>query len=286
MRMRKLVVLLQSQQKGRKNIRKPLLRPIICICNDLYFHFLTWINWARYATALRPLRPYCHILHVRPSPPSSLLPRLQKICHLENIKADARALTLLVDSHDGDLRSCINTLQLLATRCDNLTLSFVQESLLKAKKEGSLTAHTVVEGVFARRTARERRRLNLTAETEGQRVVNDVNACGELDRIMSGMSNNNHLTIECHTHFLTQSYTETHLQKTCEAYEWLNFYDKLQSAVYQDQLGECVGYMPYCAQGFHELFAQEKNETQRTLERKRDSWEVHPYYESILISGI
>jgi chromosome transmission fidelity protein 18 len=174
--------------KGKKKQRKPLLRPIICICNDLYFRFLTWINWARYATALRPLRPYCHILHVRPSPPSSLLPRLQKICHLENIKAEARALTLLVDSHDGDLRSCINTLQLLATRCDNLSLSFVQESLLKAKKEGSLTSHTVVEGVFARRTARERRRLNLTAETEGQRVVNDVNACGELDRIMSGMS--------------------------------------------------------------------------------------------------
>ena len=33
-------------------------------------------------------------------------------------------------------------------------------------------------------------------------------------------------------------------------------------------------YMPYCAQGFHELFAQEKSESGRTLERKRDSWEV------------
>ena len=140
----------------------------------------------RYATALRPLRPYCHILHIRPSPPSSLLPRLQKICHLENIKADARALTLLADSHEGDLRSCINSLQLLATRCDNLSLPFVQECLQKAKKEGSLTAHSVVEEVFARRTAKERRRLNLTAEIEGQRVVNDVNACGEFDRIMSG----------------------------------------------------------------------------------------------------
>jgi len=106
---------------------------------------------------------------------------------LENIRADARALTLLVDSHEGDLRSCINNLQLLATRCDNLTLPFVQESLQKAKKEGSLSAHSVVEGIFARRTAKERRRLNLTAEIEGQRVVNDVNACGEFDRIMSGM---------------------------------------------------------------------------------------------------
>lgn len=142
----------------------------------------------RYATALRPLRPYCHTLHVRPSPPSSLLPRLQRICYLENIKADARALTLLADSHEGDLRSCINSLQFLATRCDNLTLPFVQESLHKAKKEGSLTSHTVAEGIFSRRTAKERRRLNLTCETEGQRVINEVNTCGEFDRIMSGMS--------------------------------------------------------------------------------------------------
>src|ERR1700738_5257601 len=115
--------------KGKKRFRKPLLRPIICICNDLY------------ATALRPLRPYCHILHIRPTPPSSLLPRLQKICQLENIKADARALTLLAESHIGDLRSCINSLQLLATRCTNMTLPIVQESLEKAKKEGSLTSH-------------------------------------------------------------------------------------------------------------------------------------------------
>jgi chromosome transmission fidelity protein 18 len=145
----------------------------------------------RYATALRPLRPYCHILHVRPPPPSSLLPRLQKICQLEKIKADARALTVLVDSHEGDLRSCINTMQLLATRCDNLTLAVVQESLQKAKKEGSLTAHRVVEGIFAKRTAKERRRLNLTGENDGERVVNEVQACGEFDRIMSGTSCSN-----------------------------------------------------------------------------------------------
>jgi hypothetical protein len=71
-------------------------------------------------------------------------------------------------------------------------------------------------------------------------------------------------------------YTETHLEKTCQGYEWLNFYDRLQTAIWSDQLGECVQYMPYCAQGFHELFAQEKGEGGRTLERKRDSWEVPP----------
>lgn len=50
-----------------------------------------------------------------------------------------------------------------------------------------MTSHTVVEGVFSKRTAKEKRRLNLTEQIEGQRVVNDFLACGETDRIMSGI---------------------------------------------------------------------------------------------------
>jgi hypothetical protein len=75
---------------------------------------------------------------------------------------------------------------MLATRCDNITLPFVQGALERAKKEGSLTVQTVVEGVFAKRTAKERRRLNAMNEGEGQRVVNDVFASGEFDAIMRG----------------------------------------------------------------------------------------------------
>jgi hypothetical protein len=76
----------------------------------------------------------------------------------------------------------------------------------------------------------------------------------------------------CHAHFLTQSYTETKLQKTCEAYEWLNFYDTLQTALYQDQIGETQTYFPFCAQLFHELFSEEKSNPQ--LERNKQGWEV------------
>ena len=142
---------------------------------------------SRYAPALRPLRPYCHILHIRPTASSNLIPRLQKICALEGLKVDARALTLLADSNDGDLRACLNNFQLLATKCSHLTVQIVQESLEKAKKEGSLTSHDVVEGIFYKRTAKERRRLNITTENEGDRVITDVYACGEYERILSGI---------------------------------------------------------------------------------------------------
>jgi hypothetical protein len=86
------------------------------------------------------------------------------------------------------LRSCINTLQMLATRCDHITLPFMQGALERAKKEGSLTVQTVVEGIFAKRMAKERRRLNVMSESEGRRVVNDVFACGEFEGIIRGTS--------------------------------------------------------------------------------------------------
>ena len=156
-----------------------------------------------------------------------------------------------------------------------MTLPVIQDSLAKAKKEGSLDAHAVIEGVFMKRTAKDKRRLNVVGEIEGHRVVNEVTACGEFERIMTGKLFEDMIDVGCHTHFPTQTYTETHLEKTCKAYEWLHFYDQLQSAVYQDQLGGGFQYMPYCAQGFHELFSQEKGELQRSLERKRDSWEVY-----------
>jgi hypothetical protein len=100
-----------------------------------------------------------------------------------------------------------------------------------------------------------------------------------LDRLLIGE--------DCHEHFLTQTYPETHLQKTCEAYEWLNFFDKLLGSKYYDHIGEAKGYMPFCAQGFHELFAQEKGEAQHPLERKKESYEVHPQLFSVrLMEGI
>ena len=78
---------------------KPLRRPIICICNDLY------------ATALRPLRPAARIVRFRKPPSQFLVARLREICDREKLRADLRVLTSLVDLTGRDVRSCLNTLQ-------------------------------------------------------------------------------------------------------------------------------------------------------------------------------
>lgn len=74
-------------------------RPIICICNDLY------------APALRPLRQYARIVRFRKPPTQFIVARLREICERERLSADTRVLTTLVELTGGDVRSCLNTLQ-------------------------------------------------------------------------------------------------------------------------------------------------------------------------------
>lgn len=88
-----------GRKKKEANGQRPLLRPIICICNDLY------------ASSLAKLRPLARI--VRFSRPADLhmVKRLREICEEESLKAESRALTTLVGVCMGDFRGCLNTLQ-------------------------------------------------------------------------------------------------------------------------------------------------------------------------------
>ena len=92
----------KSERTGQArdpHVKRPILRPIICICND--------IN----ASSLAKLRTYA--LPIRFNRPADIhiVKRLKEICHIEGLKADSRALNTLVSVAKGDLRGCLNTLQ-------------------------------------------------------------------------------------------------------------------------------------------------------------------------------
>jgi hypothetical protein len=91
-------VLPKGRRRGPKD-KRPLLRPIICICND------------GHASSLAKLRLHC--LHIRITRPADnhVVKRLQEICEVENLKTCSRALSTLVGVAKGDLRGCLNTLQ-------------------------------------------------------------------------------------------------------------------------------------------------------------------------------
>lgn len=81
--------------------RMALTRPLICICNDVY------------APALRPLRNLAKVFRMGALRPSRLSVRLNSICSLERIAATKSALDLLCKLCMGDVRACVNTLQIL-----------------------------------------------------------------------------------------------------------------------------------------------------------------------------
>lgn len=87
---------------GRKKEQggsRPLRRPIICICNDLY------------AASLAKLRPQARIIRFQKPTDVHLVKRLRDICEREGMRPDTRALSTLVGVAQGDMRGCLNTLQ-------------------------------------------------------------------------------------------------------------------------------------------------------------------------------
>lgn len=89
--------------KTKTKKQKQLMRPIICICNDAYI------------PALRPLRAVAQIYNIRQTTPQELSRHLKGICDLQQLKIEMRALNLLCEKADCDVRTCLNTLQFLQT---------------------------------------------------------------------------------------------------------------------------------------------------------------------------
>ncbi|KAI8113754.1 hypothetical protein M9435_003746 [Picochlorum sp. BPE23] len=106
----------QEEDAGGKPSRKkkkdkPLTRPVICICNDLY------------APVLRPLRDVARVFHVRPPSAEKLVERLQFICKREKLKAEKSTLRALIEKTECDIRSCLNTMQFIGKKQKMLRLS-------------------------------------------------------------------------------------------------------------------------------------------------------------------
>lgn len=85
--------------------QQQLHRPVFCLCNDFY------------VPSLRPLRQHCtHVYHMPPIRPQRLLSRLEEIARREGAAMfDSMALSELIKTSGGDVRSCLNAMQLISS---------------------------------------------------------------------------------------------------------------------------------------------------------------------------
>ncbi|RQM18917.1 hypothetical protein B5M09_009725 [Aphanomyces astaci] len=150
----------------------PVIRPIICICND------------QFAPVLRPLRRLAKIFVMHTPDPRQLMQRMKFICKQENIRASNSLLSTLCDRADNDVRFCLNALQFASARTSAaLTVSMIDSMM--GRKDVSKGAFDVWDTVFFESKEQQKDKSNAC-----MRVCDTADRFGSHELILHGLHDN------------------------------------------------------------------------------------------------
>ncbi|KDR73607.1 hypothetical protein GALMADRAFT_251349 [Galerina marginata CBS 339.88] len=239
----------RSHGKDNHN-RRPILRPIICICND------------HNASSLAKLRPHAYQIRFNRPADIHIVKRLKEICLIEDMKADSRALGTLVSAAKGDLRGCLNTLQFIKTRKEDVTEAIIRKATSGMKEEDT-TVQSVLNNLFTPLTKKRVKELGLTDDEEGRYVA-------RLTREIDGSGRENTVASGCFGHYATLRRHDANLSRQEQAMEWLTTFDLFSSAMYSDGDFALNQYLPYTLVPFYPLFQERSAER---VERNQADWE-------------
>ncbi|KAG2455611.1 chromosome transmission fidelity protein 18 homolog isoform X2 [Polypterus senegalus] len=241
----------------KKKSERLLLRPIICICNDLY------------VPALRQLRQQAFLLTFPSTLPSRLVQRLCEIARRQGMKADTGALMALCEKTENDIRACVNTLQFLHSRGRKDVSMKDMQTLRVGLKDQNRGLFSVWQEIFQLpRVKRKRIGQELflptpaleTRENEpvstgsvaqnaaAQRfyhILHLTTSTGDHEKVTQGLYDN----------FLNMKFKDPHLSSLCLALEWLEFTDHVNQQILHNQNFSLMRYLPFLPVTFHQLFA-------------------------------
>ncbi|XP_035039780.1 chromosome transmission fidelity protein 18 homolog isoform X2 [Hippoglossus stenolepis] len=230
-------------ETGKKKKKKEsiLLRPIICICNDLY------------VPALRPLRLQAFLLAFPQTQSSRLAQRLAEISLHQGMRTDTGTLMSLCEKTDNDIRSCINTLQFLHGRGHKqLDTKTIQCVSVGQKDQNKGLFHLWQEIFQLPRTKRKRIGEGFDG-TPGpgvgaqrfQHILHLSSSSGEYEKVSQGLYDN----------YLSMRARDPNMHSVCEALDWLSFSDRLNQQILHNQNFSLMRYLPFLSVTFHFLFA-------------------------------
>ncbi|EPX71552.1 DNA replication factor C complex subunit Ctf18 [Schizosaccharomyces octosporus yFS286] len=238
---RALVALLESDEKAsvaqtstkskKKSKQKTICRPIICICNDLY------------TPALRPLRPYAQVVYFNAPPQATLVGRLRSICRSQNLSIDSRSLTLLTDIYNSDIRSCLNSLQLLSLKASSINQEMIRHL---QPKTNSSTNSGLLSSLLHRPDARSLRSIEASqiSYSHIDKLLNMIESGNDVDATL----------MDCYHVYLQMPFTDNLFSKPVLTADWLYFFDQLNTLTHRGNY-ELWKYMPYSVIHFHYLYA-------------------------------
>ncbi|OMH83234.1 Chromosome transmission fidelity protein 18 [Zancudomyces culisetae] len=160
----------QGKRQQKKASNAGLLRPIICICNDLY------------TPALLPLREVAQSIQIYPPPELATTKYLSWVCLNENLKLDNWTISKLVKRSRGDLRSCLNSLQFISVGGSN------QKELLLGDKDHHASLFSAWEAIFTIQNSQSQQYDNSTNTRDAKsHLIKLLESNGEFDKLMQGM---------------------------------------------------------------------------------------------------
>ncbi|KAI0780454.1 P-loop containing nucleoside triphosphate hydrolase protein [Trametes elegans] len=239
----------KKSKKGDVPTTRPLLRPIICICNDLY------------AASLAKLRPHARIVRFSRPHDTHLVRRLREICEREGMRADARALATLVGVSQGDFRGCLNTLQMLKSRNKDVTEPMVR-SATQGMKEAEASQLTVLNDLFAPLSRKRAKDLGIREDETRyvSRLSREIEGCGSIDKVAIG----------CFEHYALLHRHDGTLTRYMKGNEWLCTFDSLAGAMRTDREYSLMPYLAYPLVAFYPLF---QDRGAQKAERPKADWE-------------
>lgn len=218
--------------------RNALMRPIICICNDLH------------APVLRNLRKIAHIVTFQTPPLKSISKRLYEICKWESISTDLRTMMQLTTKTQGDLRNSLNTLQFLSKTSKKITIDVINSNS-NGNKECQKSLFKVWEDVFWKLEGGDGNQEVLVLDFEDRyfrRLSEVIVSNGEYDKIIQG----------CFHNYLNMNIFDTTATTTnsiTQVLNYLYFYDILNERIKKYHNFEFYGYLPVVISSFYKLFA-------------------------------
>ncbi|KAM7313264.1 chromosome transmission fidelity protein 18 homolog [Ixodes scapularis] len=233
---------------GKKRSRKEgslLLRPVICICNELY------------VPALRPLRQIALALHFPQIAKTRLASRLQEIMRRERMKGDTAAILALCEKAENDVRSCLSTLQFVQSRKQQLTLTDVR-TFNVGQKDIQRGLFSVLQEVF-QKPRNDRKayrqlygdedptlsRLRSPEDLRFENLVHSTQAFGDYEKFVQALFDN----------YVHVNFKDPNFQTIQQGPEWLCFVDGLLNTVHRLQNYSLYPYLPYVAPAFHCAFS-------------------------------
>ncbi|XAR62771.1 hypothetical protein NMG60_11017642 [Bertholletia excelsa] len=230
-----------KEEQGRISSRKKqrsasLSRPVICICNDLY------------APALRPLRQVAKVHTFVQPMVSRIVSRLKYVCKKEGLKTSSIALTALAEYTDCDIRSCLNTLQFLHKKKENLNMLEISSQVV-GRKDSSKSVFDIWREMFQKRKSKRERKFgndSNSVSSEFEFLHSLISNRGDYDLILDGV----------HENILQLRYHDPAMQKTVKCLQGLGDSDLIHQYVMRTQQMSVHAYQPSIAIAVRRLVAQ------------------------------